>query len=365
MEKLNFRPKVGQGKDIGFGVHAVAPEPVELILGEEIRDLEKRLAVWVGAELCVAVSDAASGIALALKAAGIGKGDQVFCAALGCALPVQGILMAGALPVFVDINPNTYTADPFCLEYAINKLKRDCREIPRALIATDLFGAPCHLSELEQICESRGITLIEDMSGAFGARYRGRALGSFGRFSVTSFASPGLLAELGGGAVFCRNEEDAAQIAALRRAGRQQCMDESRIPYMGSADASLIWMRLESLGEEHLRRRKAAARYRENLMGKVRVQQMVEGGESVYSQMVVTLPGPGIRAQVTKYLFHMNIPSGLPLCGLQKSCNDWNRAMLINTHSLSDRLLALPIHSHLSRHVVDFICESLLSAIDV
>jgi len=368
MEKLNFRHKARQdwGKDNVIPMRSFAREPIELILGKEICDLEKRLAAWVQTERCVAVSDAASGIALALMAAGIGSGDSVMCAALGCTLPVQGIMTAGALPIFADINPNTYTIDPFCLEYALGKLKRNNQAIPRALIATDLFGAPCHLTELEQICRSQGIVLIEDMSGAFGAKYLGKMAGGFGRFSVASFATSGPWDELGGGAVFCRTEEDAAKISALRRAASQQHIEpENRIPYMGSTDAILTNMRLDSLKEEHANRRKIAIRYRENLEKKVRMQQLVDGGQSVYSQLVVALPKAGSRPAVIKRLFQMNIPSEPPLCGLQNADNDWNRTMLVNTKVLAERLLSLPIHSHLSGQVVDFICESLLEAIAV
>ena len=366
MEKLGFKPIVEKGREkrASAMVRALAAAPLELILGEEVEALERRLAAWVGTESCLAVSDAATGIALALRAAGIQQGDRVVCAALGCALPVGGILMAGGMPVFADINPNTYTVDPFCLEYALSKLRKDGQPPVRALIATDLFGAPAHLRELALICENRGITLIEDLSGAFGGRYMGQKTGNFGRFSVASFACPGPLDEPGGGAVFCRNSEDAQLLALLRKAGRQQRMDlQAPSPCMGSADAALTGLRLEDLEEDHHRRRRAAARYRQSLSGKVRLQQLAEGSESVYSQLVVALPKAGNRAAVVKRLFEMQIPSGPPLCGLQTADNGWNRTMLVNARALEGRLLSLPIHAHLSNQIVDYICESLLSAL--
>ena len=118
-------------------------------------------------------------------------------------------MLVGASPLFVDINPNTYTLDPYCLESTLNKLRRMGRPVPSALIATDLFGAPCNYAALEEICRSRGIAVIEDLSGAFGAEVNGRPTGSFGRFAVASFANPSPL-EVGGGAVFCQQDEDAA-----------------------------------------------------------------------------------------------------------------------------------------------------------
>ena len=361
MEMLSFRHKAVQDtqKDTAF-------QPAELILGKEVYELEQRLAAWVGTERCVAVSDPASALALALRTAGVNAGDLVICAALGCALPVQGIMLAGGVPVFADINPNTYTLDPFCLEYALEKLRRNKYETPRALIATNLFGAPCHLTELEQICRSRGIELIEDMTASFGAKHHDRMCGSFGRFSVASFASPGPFDEPGGGAVFCRSQGDAEKISALRRTVSQQRIDlgpDIRTPRIGSADASLTDMRLDGMEEEHELRRKAAARYRKNLAGKVRVQKLVDGGQSVYSQLVAALPKGADRPEVIRRLFELNIPSGPPLCGVQSADTEWNRSMLVSTRALAERLLSLPVHAHLNEQVVDFICQSLLEAI--
>ena len=363
MEKLSLRLETAQ--DMENRARILALEPLELILGAESLDLERRLAAWVGAAHCVAVSDAACGIALALRAAGIGKDDHVMCAALGCALPVQGIMLAGALPLFADINPNTYTLDPFCLEYALGKLERRQQPLPRALIVTDLFGAPAMMQMLEKICAERDIVLIEDMSGAFGAKYQGRRAGNFGRFSVASFASPGSLDEPGGGAVFCRGRQDSEKVESLRNCGRQQSIGaEDRAPCVGSSDAALVRARLDTLTEEHAGRRKAAERYRERLEGKIRVQQIIEGGESVYSQLVIALPEGLSRPEIVRGLYKMNIPTGPPLCGLQSASTDWNRTMLVNTYALAGRLLSLPIHSHLSCQTVDYICESLLSEVN-
>ena len=337
--------------------------PAEFILGEELQQLEQGLAAWVGAEHCTAVSDPVSGIALALKAAGVQKGDRVICPALGCALPVQGVLLAGGVPIFADINMATYTIDPFRLEYTLGQLRREGEPTPTALIATDLFGGPCHLSELEQICESRGIAFIEDISGAFGAGYFGRRVGGFARFSVASFTASGPLDEPGGGAVFCRDEEDAARVEALRRRCRQQSSrPQSRIPYMGSADVTLTRTRLESFEQEQAGRQKAAKRYHANLAEKVRLQHLVKGGESVYSQMVVALPGQR-RPQVIQHLLKLGIPCGPPACGLQTHAGHDSRNPLTNASILAGRLLSLPIYSHLNVKLVDFICEGLLEAL--
>ena len=339
--------------------------PVEIVLGEDIRQLEEGLATWVGAKDCIAVCDPASGIALALKAAGVRRGDMVICPALGCALPVQGVLLAGGVPFFADVNLATYTLDPFRLEYTLGKLRREGEGMPGALIATDLFGGPCHLAELEQICRNHGVPLIEDISGAFGASYYGHKVGSFTRFAVASFAIAGPLDEPGGGAVFCREEDDAAKLADLRRQCRQQSLHpQSRLPYMSSSDVTLTRTRLESFEQEQTGRQKAALRYRKNLENaeKVRFQYLVNGGESVHSQVVVALPGKQ-RGQVIQRLLGMGIPCNPPACGLQTLPGHQSRDLLENASFLAGKLLSLPIYSHLNVKVVDFICEELLEAL--
>jgi len=342
-------------------------EEMEFILSEDVCALEKRLAGFVGAPFCVAASDAASAVALALASAGIGgSGDSVLCTALGCGIPVQGILMAGAAPVFVDVSPNSYTIDPYCLEYALNKLNRAGETMPKALIATDLFGAPCQYEALEHICGQRGIVLIEDMSGAFGAKFAGKTAGSFGRFAVASFSASGPLEELGGAAVFCHDEDDARRLASLRQANKQQFFGEvgAVLPCVSSADALVMDARLEYYIQQLERRRYAAKAYRESLQGVVHMQQPVCGSESAYSQFVVALPRNIKRSRVAGQMRAMNIPCGPPLCGMQTAYSDWNRVMLTNTLALSERLLSLPIHPYLSGHLVEYICRCLVRCID-
>lgn len=363
MEELYLQPQPARpGAAPSFARETI--DAVEFILEEDIFALEGRLARYVGAPFCVAVSDAASGIALSLRAAGIGSGDKVLLAALGCAVPVQGIALAGATPVFVDINPNTYTLDPFCIEYVLGKLARQ-GEFPKALIAADLFGAPCHYRELTRICDQHGLVLIEDLSDALSATLSGIMTGNFGRFSVASFA-PGNLEELGGGAVFCRCEDDAFRLASLRHAAKQEFLGErgGALPCMGSADASVISEQLKLCSDEAAGRRKVATRYREKLAGAVQLQQMVPDAESSYSQLVVTLPRARDRKAVAEVLKQRHVPAAGPGRGRQTGYCEWNRRMLPCALSLNDRLLSLPINPHMSEHIVDYICESLFEALD-
>jgi dTDP-4-amino-4,6-dideoxygalactose transaminase len=303
-------------------------------------------------------------MALALRAAGIGGGDFVLCPALGCAAPVQGIAIAGARPVFVDVNPNTYAIDPFCAEYVLSRLKRR-GEAAKALIAVDIFGAPCNYQELGRICAERDVVLIEDLSEAFGARLSGIATGNFGRFSVASF-SGGDIEEPGGGAVFCRNESDALRVASLRSSAKRQFLGGrgAAMPCMSAADTLIVSERLGSCQGELKERERLARRYKDRLPGAARAQQLLPEAESAHTRMVVALPGDWDREAVSQRLRALNIPAAGHGRGHQTGYCDWNRRMLPRALSLNERLISLPIHPHLGEHAVDYICEGLTQALN-
>lgn len=339
---------------------------VDHILYGDIGGLERRLALHTGAAHCVAVSDGATGLAMALLAIGAQPGDRILCAAMGCALPVEGIALAGCQPVFVDVNPNTYTIDPCCVEYSLRKLRRMGENVPKVLIATDLFGAPCNYPALQALCDREGMALIEDLSGAFGAGMAGCRTGSFGRFAVASFGTSFLQEEPGGGAVFCRDERDALRLENLRKIGLQDTMGEPHacLPRMTCTDAALVRAGLEEFEGRLARRRAVAEAYRKHLEARVRLQQIVARGESAYSQMVVALPKTAPRKRVIELLRGQDIPCGAPACGIQTVHSDWNWVMLINTMAVAERLLALPIHEHMRERTVEYICRCLLQALD-
>lgn len=340
-------------------------EMINDILNEDRPLLERRLARYTGAQHCVALSDPADGLAMALLATGVQPEDRVLCAAMGCTLPVQAIALAGCQPVYVDVNPNTYTIDPCCVEYSLRKLRRMGEAVPRVLIATDLFGSPCSYPALQTLCDREGITLIEDLSGALGARLEEQRAGSFGRFAVAAFGPPFLPEEPGGGVVFCREERDAFRLANLRNVEYQSNPGEHLpgVPAMRHTDAALIDAALEEFDSRLAKRRAVAEMYRNYLEAKVRLQQIAAGGQSAYSQLVVALPKAANRSSIVEKLRGQDIPCGAPACGVQTVHSDWNWVMLVNTMAVAERLLALPLHEHMRESTVEYICRCLLQAL--
>jgi perosamine synthetase len=148
----------------------------------EVRGLEREFADFVGSKHCVATNSGTAALHVALAAAGVGPGDEVIVPALTFVATALAVLHAGAVPVFVDVEPRTLGLDPALLEKAITARTR-------AVVPVHLHGIPCQLQPLRDIAERRGLLLIEDAAQAHGATYRGRAVGTHGTAGVFSLQS--------------------------------------------------------------------------------------------------------------------------------------------------------------------------------
>src|SRR5262245_36944785 len=151
----------------------------------EMRGLEREWAAYTGARYAIATNSGTAALHIALVAAGIGPGDHVIVPAFTFVATGLAVLHAGAVPVFVDIEPNTLGLDPVLVERAITPATR-------AVMPVHMHGTPCQIDALVELCKRRGLVLIEDAAQAHGATHRGRKLGTFGAlgcFSVQSSKS--------------------------------------------------------------------------------------------------------------------------------------------------------------------------------
>jgi dTDP-4-amino-4,6-dideoxygalactose transaminase len=329
--------------------------------GSGMTELEAQLCGYIGAPHSVSVASATTGLLLALKAAGIENGAGVLCTNFSYFATAEIIELAGGRPVFVDINPNTYCMDPYCLEYVIGKHIRRGAPLPKALIAADLFGLPASYDALEEICEKHGVLLIEDMAQSFGATCKGRKTGSFGRMAVASFFPTKPLGELGeGGAVFCHSARDAERLRSLRRViGMGECA-------LGSVQAGLAAEKLDSFDVELARRRVVAEHYRRRLTGAVKLQQIPDGCQSAYTHFSIALKNARQRESMAERLQLCNIPCSMfELSPMERrEGTPFDKATLINAQSIAQRVLLIPMHPYLSAHVVDYICDCILGEVE-
>ncbi|MDL2232658.1 DegT/DnrJ/EryC1/StrS family aminotransferase [Ruminococcaceae bacterium OttesenSCG-928-L11] len=336
------------------------------ILNGEVDKLERQAADYMGVADCVLVDRASDGITLALKAAGVGRGDAVLCTPLGNSALIGAVRRTGGEPMFVDINPNSFTIDPYCLEYVVNKCRREKKPTPKALLATDLFGMPCHYVMLDQICSRYGIHLIADMQGSLGASVCGEKSGRFGRFAVASFFEEDSLGGLGSdGAIFCRQREDAAFLRQLRGGAEQQTFEKEPFAVDKDAQGVLIGKKLGQFDSDAAKRRKIAGWYRDGLSEYVRVQEEREGFRSACTRFAILLPDNDSRDRVMEKLTEEHIPCTVfcPVPLHKRKEFDWGRVILVNAEQVSRKMLLLPMHPYLSKNVVDYICRCVIDAV--
>jgi len=183
-----------------FDTNWIAP------LGENVNEFEKELAAMVGAKSAAALSSGTAAIHMALKAAGVGTGDIVFCSSLTFAATANPIIYQNAVPVFIDSDYETWNMSPKALEKAFEKYT------PKAVIVVHLYGLSADMDKIMDICKKHHVTLIEDAAESLGTLYKGRYTGTLGDYGVFSFNGNKIITTSGGGILVSDNEERIAKV---------------------------------------------------------------------------------------------------------------------------------------------------------
>ncbi|MCB8967804.1 MAG: DegT/DnrJ/EryC1/StrS family aminotransferase [Ardenticatenaceae bacterium] len=232
------------------------------ILGEEVSAFEAEFASYIGIEHAVGVASGTDAILLGLRALGVGPGDEVITVAHTAVATIAAIELAGATPVFVDIEPDTYTLDPALLAAAITPRSK-------AIIPVHLYGHPADLDPILALARQHKLYVLEDCAQAHGTRYHGKIVGSFGDAAAFSFYPTKNLGALGdGGAVVTRHDEVAERLLALRQYGWKQRYISETTGYNSRLDelqAALLRVKLAYLDGMNAARRRLANQYAQAL----------------------------------------------------------------------------------------------------
>jgi perosamine synthetase len=238
-----------------------------LSLGPKLREFEAGFAGRLGVEHACAVASGTAGLHLALRAAGIGPGDEVLTTPLSFVASANAIVYEGARPVFCDIEPDTLNLDPDRVEAAVT-------ERTTGILPVHIFGYPAQMPRFEQIARRHGLWVVEDACEALGARHPdGFAVGARGNLSVFAFYANKQLTTGEGGMVVCPNTSTQATIVSERNQGRTDDMnwlDHARLGYnyrLSELACALGLAQLEALDGLLARRRRVAALYDEVLSG--------------------------------------------------------------------------------------------------
>lgn len=269
-------------EQIDARIHAVL-EHGQFIMGPEVRELEEKLAEYVGVKHAVGCASGTDALLLPLMALGVGPGDAVFTTPFTFIATAEVISLLGATPVFVDIDPVTYNIDPSQLALAIRALETKDPSIhplpadhaslnARGVIAVDLYGLPADYDRIQNTCSDHALFLIEDAAQSFGAEYKGRRACSFGDVGATSFFPAKPLGCYGdGGMVFTNRDEIADKMRSIRVHGKgNDKYDNMRVGLNARLDtlqAAILLAKFETFPEELRRRQEVAWAYTEALVG--------------------------------------------------------------------------------------------------
>ena len=185
-------------------------------MGPNVNGFEKDLEGFVNDgtldRRIVALSSGTAAVHLALVACGVGPGDEVITQSFTFCASAHPIKYLGATPVFVDSERETWNMDPKLLEEAIQDRIAKTGRKPKAIVPVSLFGMPYDCEAIISVADKYGIPVVEDSAEAFGSRFNGQMLGTFGRFGVLSFNGNKMITTSGGGALICRSAEDANEV---------------------------------------------------------------------------------------------------------------------------------------------------------
>ena len=190
-----------------FDTNWVAP------LGPNVNAFEKDLEDYVGeGKHVVMLSSGTAAVHLALIGCGVGQGDEVCVQSFTFCASANPVKYLGATPVFIDSEPGTWNMDPELLEQAILDRKAKTGKYPKAIMPVALYGMPYNCDRIMAIADKYGIPVIEDAAEGFGSRYRGRVLGTMGKFGILSFNGNKIITTSGGGALICADAEQKNKI---------------------------------------------------------------------------------------------------------------------------------------------------------
>jgi dTDP-4-amino-4,6-dideoxygalactose transaminase len=320
------------------------------ILGDEVRAFEEEFANYLGVSHSVGVGSGTEALHLALVACGIGHGDEVVTVSHTAVATVAAIELAGATPVFVDIDPVTYTMDADLLESGITSKTK-------AVIPVHLYGHPANMEDILAIAREYGLCVIEDCAQAHGATYRGKRVGSFGDMACFSFYPTKNLGALGdGGAVVTSDPGLAEKVRLLREYGWAERY-VSHIPGWNSrldeVQAAILRVKLRYLDEDNSARTRLADLYVKGLSETALVLPRVrEIAVHVYHLFVVCAQD---RDRLLEYLYSQNIGAAVhyPVpVHMQAAYARLVVRRLPETERVASQILSLPIYPEMTENEV-------------
>ncbi len=333
-------------EEIDEAVHRVLSSG-SYILGPESQAFEKDLAAYCGTGFAVGVNSGTDAILLALRALDIKANDEVIVPAMTFIATAEPVAQLGARPIFVDIDPVSYTMDPSAVRQKLSPRTK-------AIIAVHLYGQPADLDELSRIAKEAHVPLIEDMAQAIGSEYRGKKVGSFGLMACLSFFPTKNLGACGdGGAVLTSSRDLSERLNSLRGHGAKVKYHHEEVGYNTRLDdlqAAILRVKLKHLDAWNSKRRTFAAAYGTSLTASP-LQLPKELPERLHTYHLYAVKAPE-RDALRSFLDKRQIASGLhyPLpLHLQPAFAYLGEkaGAYPESEALADNMVSLPLYPHM------------------
>lgn len=277
----------------------------QYIMGPEVAELERRLANYADTTYCITVASGTEALLISLMALGIKPGDEVVTTPFTFVATAEVIALLGAVPVFVDIQPDTCNIDPSRIEEAITPNTR-------AIIPVSLYGQPSDMDEINGIAAHYGLPVIEDAAQSFGAEYKGRKSCNLSTIGCTSFFPSKPLGCYGdGGAIFTHDDNLAVAMREIRVHGQERRYFHTRVGLGGRMDTlqcAVVLAKLERFDWEVTQRLAIGRRYNELFAGKLSVVSQRSDRTSVFAQYTVLVDD---RSKIQNALKKAGIPSAV------------------------------------------------------
>jgi len=332
------------------------------ILGPEVEAFEAAFAAYHDVAHAVGVASGTDALELTLRAASIGPGDEVITVSHTAVATVCAIERAGATPVLVDVDPDTYTMNPAAAEAAITPRTK-------AIIPVHLYGHPADLSALVDLAARHHLLLIEDCAQAHGARYDGKLVGTFGQMAAFSFYPTKNLGALGdGGAVITNDAQYAARLKSLRnygQASRYEHVERGINSRLDEMQAALLAVKLKHLDEHNAERRNLAARYAQQLKD-VTLPVERANAHHVYHLYVIRHPQrdqlqEALKARGVGTLIHYRIPTHRQAAYADLG---YRPGSLPVTEQITSEILSLPMYIGLTTDDIDRIAAAVADSLN-
>jgi dTDP-4-amino-4,6-dideoxygalactose transaminase len=333
-----------------------------LILGPHVEKFEKHLAAYCQTKHAVGVSSGTDALLCALMALGIKPGDEVICPSFTFFATAGSIARLGAVPVFAEIDPQTFNIDP-------NQIEKKITRKTRAIMPVHLFGQQANMEAINQIAGRHGLKTIEDAAQAVGAKRNGKASCSTGFAGCLSFYPTKNLGAFGDAGAICTNDDAFAETCRLLRVhGSGHQYHHKLIGGMfrlAAIQAAVLDVKLKYLDGWHEGRRKNAALYDALLAGSnVITPKIEEGNWSIYNQYVVRVPD---RDKVKQRLAERGIGSAVyyPIPLHLQDCFAYlgtKEGDLPETERACREVLALPVYPELEEEQVRYVAKEVLEA---